>query len=402
MRITFVSFQMSPPDFGGELILTAERLSFLAARGHGISILTAGRPGLPAEEIREGCSIVRSPVINESRLARVLVRCHFAIWAAARSELRADIVHIGSTGGLTEGHDWLGADVVRRSAASYGARVVAVHSLADREEPGFVTDTAVACRRLKVLMAMDAVVGVSTRLYEDLRHVFGDRARLILNGVRDDLFAPLSEDIREAVRASHRSSYGETVFAYLGTVCRRKGFEELAGAFLRGVREGRRWRLWVIGPQSREENPNIAEEEYRHLHTLLAGMGQVSFLGRIDDRRELARLLAAADVLVFPTRREGFGLAPLEAMAAGTPSILTYLAGVTSDHIEDGVSGVYVPVGDCEALAAAMKRLGDDPHQLHEIRQAARHRAQRLFGWTAHIDAWEALYRELGAGRSRC
>jgi glycosyltransferase involved in cell wall biosynthesis len=93
-------------------------------------------------------------------------------------------------------------------------------------------------------------------------------------------------------------------------------------------------------------------------------------------RRDPERLLAAADILVMPSEREGLSLAVLEAMAAG-------LAPVVSDGPGNpeavGDAGVVVPVGDVAALASALERLAGDPEERTRLGAAARARAEAEF-----------------------
>lgn len=80
--------------------------------------------------------------------------------------------------------------------------------------------------------------------------------------------------------------------------------------------------------------------------------GRVRFMGRCEPE-EVFRLLAVMDVVVVPSLFEGFGLAAVEAMAAGRPVVATAVDGL-AEVVEDGVSGFLIPVGDASALAVAL------------------------------------------------
>lgn len=83
----------------------------------------------------------------------------------------------------------------------------------------------------------------------------------------------------------------------------------------------------------------------------------VRFLG---PRADIPRLLAAADVMVLPSRMEGLPLAVLEALAAGRPVVATKVGG-TGEAVMDGVTGRLVPARDPAALATALADLLSDP-----------------------------------------
>jgi glycosyltransferase involved in cell wall biosynthesis/predicted Ser/Thr protein kinase len=97
---------------------------------------------------------------------------------------------------------------------------------------------------------------------------------------------------------------------------------------------------------------------------------RVLFLGR---REDVPQLLAAADVFVLPSLYEGSSLAVLEAMAAGTPVVSSAIGG-TDELVEDGESGLLVPPGDSEALAAALRKLLGAPGLGRRLAARARER----------------------------
>src|ERR1700733_5293767 len=100
----------------------------------------------------------------------------------------------------------------------------------------------------------------------------------------------------------------------------------------------------------------------------------------ILDRTEMRRFLTAADVYVFPSRREGFPVAPLEAMACGLPVVASSAPGII-DIFEEGEKsgGIVVPVGDAIALAKNLAPLLDDAPTARELGARARLRVERAF-----------------------
>jgi glycosyltransferase involved in cell wall biosynthesis len=91
--------------------------------------------------------------------------------------------------------------------------------------------------------------------------------------------------------------------------------------------------------------------------------------------------MAQADVLVFPTLSDGFGLVQLEAMAQGLPVIATSACG---EVVRDGWDGFVVPPGDVESLVEALRRLRREPDLYAAMSQAALGRATE-FGPERHL-----------------
>jgi len=116
---------------------------------------------------------------------------------------------------------------------------------------------------------------------------------------------------------------------------------------------------------------------------------RVVFTGRVTDT-ELRTLYAGASAFVFPSRYEGFGLPPLEAMALGVPVVCADAASLPEVV---GDAALLFPPGDAAALAAALSRVLDDPALRERLSQAGRERATQ-FTWQRTAAATVAAYRE--------
>jgi glycosyltransferase involved in cell wall biosynthesis len=127
------------------------------------------------------------------------------------------------------------------------------------------------------------------------------------------------------------------------------------------------------------------------LHALANDLGiasRVQFLGK---RMDVPQLLKAADLYVQPSRVDGFGIAALEAMAAGMPVIVSDAAGLAQVI---GGAGLVFPIGDAEQLAQSITRLLSDASLRERLACSAQQRARR-FGLDKTLDSYERLYREV-------
>lgn len=397
MRIVFVTYHYWPPHFGGELKVSIERFESLVRRGYSVTVLTSGVPGLPGEEVINGIQVKRSPILHDSRFGRGLRRLAFPIWAWLQlRRMEFDILHFGGMGGIDPLTNRLGMDLLNNLTHRKGSRSVWVHCLADSEEIAFGEIGYSGKMRNKALGSVDTIVSVSPALHEGVERVFPGKSRLILYGIHDDLFTPLPDDKREKFRKENQVLKDEVVFSFLGSVGKRKGFDLLIRAFADAIRKHPNWRLWIIGPHNKQESQNFEDEGIEEMLVSLKGARErVHFWGRIDDRIEMATILGASDVFVFPSRKEGMGISPMEAMSCGVPVIISRIPGVTDQASIDGVTGSYIEVNNSEALKIAMIELGIDPALRKEMGKAARQRIAEQFGWKKHIDDWEAVYASL-------
>jgi glycosyltransferase involved in cell wall biosynthesis len=135
-------------------------------------------------------------------------------------------------------------------------------------------------------------------------------------------------------------------------------------------------------------------------HARLAALADAAGLGdaiRFElDRLDVETILAGHDLFALASRSEGFGLALVEAMAAGLPVVSTRTGGPAL-LVRDGDNGFLVPPGDAPALAAAMGRLATDPALAARLAEAGR-RTAAGYGIAAMRARYHDLYRQIVAG----
>jgi glycosyltransferase involved in cell wall biosynthesis len=157
---------------------------------------------------------------------------------------------------------------------------------------------------------------------------------------------PVRDDIRAALGVTG------VVFLYVGRLWWGKGVRPMLAAYASLAHDPSENASLLIVGDGPEESRIARMSERDGLNVKLAGFHQ---------RADLPRLYAAADVFVFPTLGDPYGLVIDEAMAAGLPVISTTAAGEIRDRVIDDVNGYLVPPNDPAALAAAMRRLANDP-----------------------------------------
>jgi glycosyltransferase involved in cell wall biosynthesis len=183
--------------------------------------------------------------------------------------------------------------------------------------------------------------------------------------------------------------------AVIGTVCRldepKKGLTVLLHALsVLAKRNGLpAWQCLVVG-----DGP--ARDRLRHLAGELGLSRQVVFAGM---RRDAARVLPALDIFVCPSLYEGFGIAIVEAMAAGRPVVASSAGGI-SEIVVHGETGLLVPPGDAAALADAIAALLARPERARTMGLRGRERARERFAIEAAVRRHQHLYESLSARRT--
>jgi glycosyltransferase involved in cell wall biosynthesis len=169
---------------------------------------------------------------------------------------------------------------------------------------------------------------------------------------------------------------------YVGWIIEAKGIREL----LEAMRQLPEARLTLVGPPEPAFVATLAPE--------LAALGERVRLLPRKPRAELLPLYAEADVFTLPTWREGFPNVVLEAMGAGLPIVATPV-GAIPDAVRDGEEALLVPPRDPQALAAALRRLVDDPALRDTMGRRARARAEALFSRERVLDQLAGIWEEL-------
>lgn len=136
------------------------------------------------------------------------------------------------------------------------------------------------------------------------------------------------------------------------------------------------------------EGPSLREA--RELAGSLGVLDHVRFLG---NQLDVTGILAASDVLLFPSEEESFGLAPLEAMACEVPVVATTSGGIP-EVVRHGECGYLARVGDVKSMGAYAVELGLSKEKRVEMGKAGRRIAQAAFHPDVIIPQYEAIYRD--------
>lgn len=251
---------------------------------------------------------------------------------------------------------------------------------------GLVFPTACGLKR-KILMATDRLTcACATSINPEGKGVMNDLKRFgitrrdmkivgngNINGIDLEFFCRTPEVMEVAAKWRKEGSF---TFCFVGRIVGDKGMNELAEAFGKLVAEYPACRLLLVGAFEEKLDPVSPE-----VKAFFENCGQVEFVGWQDDIRPF---LAASDVFVFPSYREGFPNVVIQAAAMDVPSIVTDINGC-NEIICDGVNGVIVPSHDADRLYEAMKRMREDGEAWANMSRKARasvaERYERKYVW---------------------
>ncbi len=217
-------------------------------------------------------------------------------------------------------------------------------------------------------------------------------------GVAPEFF--VSEEEASGLRRAMRERLGlgadDPVVVYVGRTAAAKGMGTLARAFACLASHADAARLLVVGGALEGERGVYSKERF------LAEVGEQAAERVVWEgfRERVPPFIAAADLLVLPSRREGFGMTLAEAAAVGRPVVAAETRGARA-VVEPGVTGLLVPVDDAGALADALNQLLCDKARASRMGAAARERAVKHFTresvLAAYLEVYEAMERSVSA-----
>lgn len=304
-----------------------------------------------------------------------------------------------------------GALRLARLARGHGAEIIHAHVARDYTLAAFAARRAPSCRLVVTrhvlfplgrthrlwLSNVSRVIAVSGAVARALRaqNIFdAEKIRVVTNGVDVRRFRNARAGL-EPGRAERRPLR----VGILGELSPVKGQEDfLRAAALVRERLGGAVEFVVAGGDSSRGGEYRARLE--RLVVELRMEGCVRLLGRVVED-EVPALLASLDLFVSASRTEAFGMAMAEASACGLPVVATATEGAR-EIVEEGVTGLLVPVGDVPALASAVAALLEDEGRRSQLGARAGEVALERFDLPRMVEETERVYAEaLGRGAPR-
>ena len=342
LSVTLITYSSKPR---GGVVHTLALAEALFAMDVDVRVLALGDPDAGFfRPVAAPATIVPGPDAGGSLEEKV---------AGCIDRLADAIAGVGSP--LLHAQDCIAARAAARVRDSGVAATVirTVHHVDD-----FTSRILMDCQRAAILEP-DIVLAVSEMWRGILRRDYAVEAQVVPNGVDTRRFSNPPPFRAEQMRAQVGAGPRPLILS-VGGIEPRKGSDTLVAA-LAAVRARRDVApvLAVIGGHSFQDHRAYRERVLASLEDLGLGLGDdIALIGTVPDS-DMAAWYAAADVLAFPSVKEGFGLAVLEAMSAGVPVVTSDLP-VFREYLVDQRDALLVPVGDVDALAAALMRALDD------------------------------------------
>jgi glycosyltransferase involved in cell wall biosynthesis len=288
-------------------------------------------------------------------------------------------------------HDWLSLDAARELKYEYKLPMVAtVHATEWGRHGGIFADTHryiheqeywLTYEAWRVIVCSDFMKGEVVRLFDSP----ADKVDVVYNGVNASKF---EFDWDEEERAAHRAKLAlpeEKIVMYVGRFVREKGIHVLLNAANVVLAQEPNTKFLIVGGGNRERFEKFTE---------WAGLkDKVLFTGFMANR-SLHQLYRVADVAVFPSLYEPFGIVALEGMAAGAAVVSSDAGGLKEVVLHDE-TGTLSFAGNPESLAWAILKTLRDPDRAERLKEKARKRLHEEFDWSLLADKTISVYERV-------
>ncbi len=403
MRIAYLSVEFPPRIFGGLGVYVDEISHEMVSIGESISVFTLGDGDLARYQDMNGVEVFRmNPVALRDGLD-VFFSQETLSWGdglrfledlISLNQLSAGCIMDNGPFDLCVAQDWLGllgGMAVQREGVPL---IYHVHGLevgrSDNPNPQIV-----ALERRGGEVA-DGVITVSEAMKREMTRMGtpAEKISVCYHGVNADFFSPARVNPEDLALLRKRYGFSEDdiIILFVGRLEPVKGVRELFSVFPRVKACHDKARLLVVGRGSLEGY--AAEEAKRQ------GNGSVTLVTDFLDPMEKRLHYALADLCVFPSIYEPFGIVALEAAAMGKPAVVgaagtSGLAEIVDNPAAERPTGVHVNARDPSDIAWGINLALEDPEKLASWGKNARKRAQEEFTWRKAAERTLAIYREI-------
>jgi glycosyltransferase involved in cell wall biosynthesis len=381
LRVVMLSWEYPPMRVGGIAAALEGLAPALAKTGIEVHVVTAGSAGGAAdEEQAENLFIHRVDVEGDTKDF-----IHWVHLLNAEMERRADAL---ISGWLAEPkkkqkpivlhvHDWLGLFAGRALKNRYTLPLIStIHATEFGRNNGIHTEIQRYINKCEWDLQWESwrVIVCSQFMKGEVEYALqtpSDKIDILYNGVAADMFEfPFEGDERAAFRARFAAPNEKIIF-FIGRMVREKGAQVLIESLTRVRYQYHDAKLVIAGGGQREHLEQLA----RYL-----GIGpHVYFTGRVSDA-DRDRLYKIADVAVYPSLYEPFGIVALEAMARPCPVVVSDAGGLP-EVVQHDITGTVTFLNNPDSLAWGITRVLKNPDFAQNMAGMAYQRVYNVFNW---------------------
>ena len=373
MKILMLTWEYPPRIVGGIARVVHDLSKRLIKDGHEVTVVTyRDSTDVPEYENDKGVNVYRvdNYMIHPNNFIDWIMQLNFNLISKATEIINKeggfDVIHA---------HDWLVTYAAKTLKNAYDIPIVAtIHATEAGRNSGIHDETQRYINDTEWLLTYEAteVIVNSNFMKNDIHRLFGlpfEKINVIPNGINLSNFTGIERDY------DFRRQYAmdnEKIILYVGRLVYEKGIQHLIAAMPKILSNYHDSKLIIAG---RGGMMDELKAEARNL-----GLGnKVYFTGYLDSK-QVQKMYKCADVAVFPSTYEPFGIVALEAMLAGVPTVVSDVGGL-NEIVNHGVDGMKSYAGNPNSIADSVIALLKDHQLAANVSKKAKQKVKEQFNW---------------------
>ena len=373
MKILMLTWEYPPRIVGGIARVVHDLSKRLIKDGHEVTVVTyRDSADVPEYENDKGVNVYRvdNYMIHPNNFIDWIMQLNFNMLSKATEIINKeggfDVIHA---------HDWLVTYAAKTLKNAYDIPIVAtIHATEAGRNSGIHDETQRYINDTEWLLTYEAteVIVNSNYMKNEIQRLFGlpfEKINVIPNGINLSNFTGIERDY------DFRRQYAmdnEKIILYVGRLVYEKGIQHLIAAMPKILSNYHDAKLIIAG---RGGMMDELKAEARNL-----GLGnKVYFTGYLDSK-QVQKMYKCADVAVFPSTYEPFGIVALEAMLAGVPTVVSDVGGL-NEIVNHGVDGMKSYAGNPNSIADSVTALLYDHQLAANVSKKAKQKVKEQFNW---------------------
>lgn len=391
MKILMLTWEYPPRVVGGISKVVYDLSHKMVKEGNEVTVVTY-RDGdnVKYYENDKGVEVYRvdNYMIRPNNFIDWIMQLNFNMITKAN-----EIINKNGKFDVIHAHDWLVAYSAKSIKESYNIPLIStIHATESGRNSGIHDETQRYINDSEWMLTYESseVIVNSNYMKNEVQRLFGlpyDKINVIPNGVNLQLFSNVNIDY------DFRRQYAmdnEKIILYVGRLVYEKGIQNLIAAMPKVLDRYHDSKLIICGRGG-------MIDELREQVKYLGIENKVYFAGYCDSKK-MQKMYKCADVAVFPSTYEPFGIVAIESMLSGTPTIVSDVGGL-NEIIEHGVTGMKSYAGNANSIADSVLSLLFDPKLCANISQNAIKKVRENYNWSKITDSTYYVY-QLAIGKT--
>lgn len=385
MKILMLTWEYPPRIVGGIARVVHDLSKRLIKDGHEVTVVTYKDGDTPAYENDKGVEVYRvdNYMIHPNNFIDWIMQLNFNLIAKAteiiQKEGKFDVIHA---------HDWLVANAAKALKNAFDIPIVAtIHATEAGRNSGIHDDTQRYINDTEWLLTYEAteVIVNSNYMKNHVQGLFGlpfDKINVIPNGINLTNFNGVDRDY------DFRRQYAmdnEKIILYVGRLVYEKGVQHLISAMPKILENYHDAKLIIAGKGG-------MLDELKGQAEAMELSNKVYFTGYLNSK-QVQKMYKCADVAVFPSTYEPFGIVALEAMLAGVPTVVSDIGGL-NEIVDHGINGMKSYAGNSNSIADSVISLLYDKQLAANISKKAKQKVKEEFNWNKIAQDTHYIYEQ--------